>query len=692
MTMGGARSAATFGPPHARGINAPHSKAAAHATRRRRVLGAGAFFFLFVVVGLAVAKCFVATEDPAGLLFRRLAQWSAVPEDPHRNDKEPRGSAFPSSLYHNKNRQWILPNSKEISRAEHRKRPLPPSCRPQRVRVAQRNDTDSSTSSFVSMTLSFELDRVHCPPTDIDRVVVECREETPPSVDDPNRGARTVVVVLPEGEKQGVIKHDLVTTTSTVSAVPATTTVTVEPVQFDYQTESMRLHNNEIYRSDYIYHVPLEGMRSGRVRYAYRISVVMKQDQQRYGHGDSSDGIEFDNSNGGGQLLQQERRSLRKPQRGRPRENDAQATHDDDRSDGASCEGEFVTPPSPSTPTRLALVGDLGQTWYSTLTMLHIWKEATGAAEAKTLSNATSVPVTNLVIAGDMSYADSDPGRWTSWFELMEPLLRTLPAHVVAGNHELECDRDGNLFTFYEKCFVSPNRIRDAVQKPYAKRPWEFWKQCSHPSQFRAEYDFGNAYYSYEHGLAKVVVLSSYSHTDVNSTQYQWLHEELSTKFRRDRTPWLIAVFHSPFYTTFLGHREEEQAVSMRAAMEDLFVQYGVNLVVSGHDHAYLRTHPVYRGQVVPSGRAPVYWTLGAGGNREGHSQGYAHATPEPWVAKRSLADFGYGSLYMPNATHAQLTWMRDGVGIGLKVDEMAVEDDVWIVNPYTAPSNSVVA
>jgi acid phosphatase type 7 len=689
MTMGGSRSAASFfGPPLARGIKTNQS-----ANASRRLLGAGAFFFLFVVVGLAVAKCFVATV-PAGILFRRLAQWSAVLEDPHRNDKEPHhGSAFPSAMYqyhHNNDRPWILPNSKEISRAGHRKRPLPPPCRPQRVRVAQRNDTDTSTSTFsaVSMTLSFELDRVHCPPTDIDRVVVECREQTP-SVDDPNRDARTVVVVVrPEGVKQGVIMHDPVTPTRTVSAVP-TTTVTVEPVEFDYQTESMRLHNNGIYRSDYIYHVPLEGMRSGMVRYAYRIQVVMKQDvEHRHGHGDSSShGIEFEHSHGGGQL-QQERRRLRKLQRGRPRANDGEATHDDDRSDGASYEGEFVTPPSPNTPTRLALVGDLGQTWYSTLTMLHIWKEAT----AKTLSNATSIPVSNLVIAGDMSYADSDPGRWTSWFELMEPLLRTLPTHVAAGNHELECDRDGNLFTFYEKCFVSPNRVHDAVQKPFSKRPWEVWKQCSHPSQFRAEYDFGNAYYSYEHGLAKVVVLSSYSHTDVNSTQYQWLQNELSTKFRRDRTPWLIAVFHSPFYTTFLGHQEEMQAVSMRAAMEDLFVQHGVNLVVSGHDHAYLRTHPMYRGQVVPSGRAPVYWTLGAGGNREGHSSGYANSIPEPWVAKRSLADFGYGSLYIPNETHAQLTWMRDGVGIGLKVDEMAVDDDVWIVNPYTAPSNSVVA
>jgi hypothetical protein len=340
--------------------------------------------------------------------------------------------------------------------------------------------------------------------------------------------------------------------------------------------------------------------------------------------------------------------------------------------------------------------------------MLHIW------LQAQTTTNATlarqryweyrqrrakgdgaiaggddeeeDVPVTNVIIAGDMSYADSDPQRWSSWLDLMEPLLRSVPTHVAPGNHEVECDDSGNLFQFYENYFANPNRVQEPYRRPYRPRSWDWWRGCSTPSHFQYEYDYGNAYYSYRHGLATVVVLSSYSQSGVNSTQYRWLENELANEYDRTATPWLVVVFHAPLYTTFLGHQDEAPAAAMREAMEDLFMERGVNLVVSGHDHAYLRTHPMYRSERQLDGRAPVYWTLGAGGNREGHSAGYVRPEPEPWVATRSLADFGFGSLLLANATHARLTWTRDGAGgVGRNggLDEMAVDDDVWIVNPH---------
>jgi len=77
---------------------------------------------------------------------------------------------------------------------------------------------------------------------------------------------------------------------------------------------------------------------------------------------------------------------------------------------------------------------------------------------------------------------------------------------------------------------------------------------------------------------------------------------------------------------------------------------------------------------------APVYLTLGAGGNREGHAQGYRNESePESWVAKRTLQDFGYGHLYLPNATHARFQWVRDNTS------DMQFEDIVWFRNPHAA-------
>ena len=115
----------------------------------------------------------------------------------------------------------------------------------------------------------------------------------------------------------------------------------------------------------------------------------------------------------------------------------------------------------------------------------------------------------------------------------------------------------------------------------------------------------------------------------------------------------------------------------MLQSMEPLFVKYNVNLVLSGHDHAYMRTTPMVG--MDRSDTGPIYLTLGAGGNREEHAHGYIHNTPEDWVVKRDRKEYGYGHLFLANATHAQFHWVRDAT------TKDGIRDDVWIEN-YAQP------
>ena len=81
-------------------------------------------------------------------------------------------------------------------------------------------------------------------------------------------------------------------------------------------------------------------------------------------------------------------------------------------------------------PTSLALVGDLGQTENSTKTMHHILK-------ATQVLAGDVPPVSALLIAGDLSYADGDPHRWESWLELMvrnNPNLKLYESAVRISN------------------------------------------------------------------------------------------------------------------------------------------------------------------------------------------------------------------------------------------------------------------
>jgi Predicted phosphohydrolases len=357
----------------------------------------------------------------------------------------------------------------------------------------------------------------------------------------------------------------------------------------------------------------------------------------------------------------------------------------------------FQTPPTDSAleiPVKFAIVGDLGQTYNSTVTMLNILSATKRGMQsqgmtssmlqskqrelqkAKSILNHQQTPVSALLIAGDMSYANSIQPQWDNWFNLIQPIASRIPMMVAAGNHEIECDAETFVpFLAYENRFYMPNRIQeakiDAVNERYRNGPWG----CATPSEFMGNYDYGNAYYSFDYGMIKTIVLSSYSDTRKGSPQYNWLVKELNS-VDRHKHPWLLVMMHTQFYTTFQAHNNEEQTTIMREAMEELFLEHGVNFVFSGHDHAYMRSKPMFRGKVVENGKAPIYIIVGEGGNREGHVKNYLHEEPEEWVAVRDKTVYGFGTLEVLNATQAQWKWNMGGV-----VNEF--NDDVLFTNPY---------
>ena len=110
--------------------------------------------------------------------------------------------------------------------------------------------------------------------------------------------------------------------------------------------------------------------------------------------------------------------------------------------------------------------------------------------------------------------------------------------------------------------------------------------------------------------------------------------------------------------------------------MEPLFVKHKVNLILSGHNHAYVRSHPMQQGQLDPSGTGPIYLTIGSGGAFLARRT--IHVTPEDWVAHRDNTEFGFGDLHVINATHAYFSRFLN------KPDSKAnpkAQDSVWIRN-----------
>lgn len=143
--------------------------------------------------------------------------------------------------------------------------------------------------------------------------------------------------------------------------------------------------------------------------------------------------------------------------------------------------------------------------------------------------------------------------------------------------------------------------------------------------------------------------------------------------------------------------------------VEALFHEFGVDLALYGHVHAYERMRDVF--ELTPGGAAglpgveceaptaTVHVTTGGAGNREMRSagapppRGPCNATA-PWCVFQSGSapalgqahDFGYGRLQVANTTH--LRWSQYSSTAG---STAGFVDDWWLVVPRHGPFGSHV-
>jgi hypothetical protein len=104
----------------------------------------------------------------------------------------------------------------------------------------------------------------------------------------------------------------------------------------------------------------------------------------------------------------------------------------------------------------------------------------------------------------------------------------------------------------------------------------------------------GQKYYAYSKGNVRFIVLNS---NYMDSPQLDWLEKELSSS----TSAWKIVYFHHPLYSDGRFHGSD---TDLRARLDPLFVKYGVNVVLAGHEHVYERIKPQHGIYYFVSGNA----------------------------------------------------------------------------------------
>jgi hypothetical protein len=140
----------------------------------------------------------------------------------------------------------------------------------------------------------------------------------------------------------------------------------------------------------------------------------------------------------------------------------------------------------------------------------------------------------------------------------------------------------------------------------------------------------GKEYYRFTKGNVAFYSLNS---NYMDKAQLKWLEDELA----KETSEWKICFFHHPPYSSGGKHGSD---TALRKVVEPLFVKYGVNVVLAGHEHFYERIKPQ---------KGIYYFISGAGGKlREGNVKDNSLLTDKSFDSDMSfmLAEVVKNQLY----------------------------------------------
>jgi hypothetical protein len=207
------------------------------------------------------------------------------------------------------------------------------------------------------------------------------------------------------------------------------------------------------------------------------------------------------------------------------------------------------------------------------------------AAPAAATAPAPSAAVPLGSAQGSFTFAvigdngTGDAGQYDTGRQLFAAYQRqAFPLVIMVGDNIYGSERPQD----FVRKFEAPYRpLLDAGVKFYAS----LGNHDSREQRYYKPYNMeGKLYYSLK-APEQDVRFFALDSTYFDKPQVEWLEKELSGSKER----WKIPFFHHPPYSSGGRHGSD---LRLRAEVEPLFVQHGVTVVFTGHDHFYERTKP----------------------------------------------------------------------------------------------------
>ena len=129
-------------------------------------------------------------------------------------------------------------------------------------------------------------------------------------------------------------------------------------------------------------------------------------------------------------------------------------------------------------------------------------------------------------------------------------------------------------------------------------------EQFDYPSEAPARPGKGY-FYTLSVDPVYLIMLDSTIMGAANESDIKWLQDVLESDAAR-RADWIIAVTHHPIWPVTDNPKDEQRAETMRDHFLPLLEEFGVALILCGHQHVYSRTLPMSGNEAAANGRGIV--------------------------------------------------------------------------------------
>ena len=197
----------------------------------------------------------------------------------------------------------------------------------------------------------------------------------------------------------------------------------------------------------------------------------------------------------------------------------------------------------------------------------HVGDSQSGPNEFRNVLACTYKEMGFLIHTGDVVQYTKYESQWTEMLDTAYHYLSSVPVMAIARNHEATCGKNAGKYEI-EKHFNNQLLVAQSTEL--------------------------GCFYSFMYGDVKFIMLNTndLENNRLKEKQYNWLVKEL----KENKCRWTVVSMHNPIYSVGkygVNPNMNGIAVALREQLQGVFAEYGVDVVLQGHDHAISRTAPI---------------------------------------------------------------------------------------------------